>query len=123
MMSKFSFLPYLLASFMLVLFGYLPAFGNIGAQGKKGTVFIRVNQLGFLAEDQKVGLAFSQAAVKGNFIVYDADSHQPVYKAKLLRSREKGCEIVSCWSAKNDRQENFRCFFDSIQGSIINDTV
>lgn len=88
MLSKHTFPNYLLAAFSLCLLWHLPARAN--SRQKKDTVYIRINQVGYLAEDHKAGIAFSQSPLKGNFIVYDANNQQPVYQAKAVRSEAPG---------------------------------
>lgn len=44
--------------------------------------FIRINQVGYLASDTKVAIAFSKSPLQGDFVLLDA-SHRVVYRAPL----------------------------------------
>lgn len=61
MSLKFTLLYYLFLTFFLCFtsYLYLPAIGN--NQKKSETAYVRINQVGYLTEDQKVGIAFSNS--------------------------------------------------------------
>lgn len=60
------------------------------SQQKKEPAYLRINQVGYLTEDQKIGVAFSHSPLKGKFIVYDAESEQPVHQGKVVRVKVPG---------------------------------
>ncbi|MCX2838555.1 glycoside hydrolase family 9 protein [Salinimicrobium profundisediminis] len=56
---------------------------------KDDSIFIRVNQAGYLTADTKVAIAFSEASVKGNFNLYDAETGKKIFRGKIVPSEVK----------------------------------
>src|SRR5204863_371897 len=48
----------------------------------QSNAFIRINQVGYLASDAKVAIAFSRTALQGDFVLLDT-SNRVVYRAPL----------------------------------------
>lgn len=56
------------------------------ATSAKDSIYLRVNQVGYLEEDQKVAIAFSDSRVRGEFQVRDAQTDAVVYSGKLRKA-------------------------------------
>lgn len=56
----------------------------------KDPAHIRINQVGYLTEDQKVGIVFSNTPVRGTFTLIDISKDQPVYQGKIKRAEAAG---------------------------------
>ena len=52
----------------------------------QANTFIRVNQVGYLASDTKIGIAFSKTQLQGNFVLRDA-SNRVVFRGPLKSVR------------------------------------
>jgi hypothetical protein len=72
--------------FSLLLF---ISFGSIASEGLKDSIFLRINQAGYLAEDTKVGIAFSEAEVKASFSLHEAETGKRVFRGKITPSAVK----------------------------------
>lgn len=59
-----------------------PAFADI----VRDSVYLRVNQVGYLSEDEKVAVAFSDAPIKGNFSLHNAKTGKRVYRGRVQAS-------------------------------------
>ncbi len=57
-----------------------------GRSAAADTVFVRVNLVGYLPADAKVGIAFSDAPVRGAFVVEDAATGEVVYRGEARAS-------------------------------------
>jgi len=53
-------------------------------------VYIRINQVGYLPDDAKVAIAFSQKPIKGKFEVVDKKSGSPLFTGKITASKTPG---------------------------------
>lgn len=62
----------------------------VASEGKRESVFVRVNQVGYLPEDSKVAVAFSEGAVRGMFIVHESGRNRPVFRGKLKKADAPG---------------------------------
>jgi peptidoglycan/xylan/chitin deacetylase (PgdA/CDA1 family) len=47
------------------------------------STYLRINQVGYLASDTKVGIAFSRTPLSGDFVLLDVDTKQVIYRAAL----------------------------------------
>lgn len=56
----------------------------------ENALHIRINQVGYLAEDQKVGIAFSNKPIRGTFSLIDVNTKRPVYQGKVRRAEAEG---------------------------------
>lgn len=55
----------------------------------RDTIFLRVNQVGYLENDTKAAIAFSEAPVKGNFSVHNAKTGKRIFRGKIETSEVK----------------------------------
>ncbi|WP_423820231.1 glycoside hydrolase family 9 protein [Salinimicrobium sp. TIG7-5_MAKvit] len=62
---------------------------SIASEVDGDSIFIRVNQAGYLKEDTKVAIAFSEASVKGNFSLHDAETGKRIFRGKIVPSEVK----------------------------------
>ena len=62
---------------------------SIASEVDKDSIFIRINQAGYLKEDTKVAIAFSEASVKGNFSLHDAETGKRIFRGKIVPSEVK----------------------------------
>lgn len=53
-------------------------------------VYIRINQVGYLPEETKVGIVFSNRGLSGNFRIQDASLNATVYTGKLEKATPSG---------------------------------
>ena len=75
-----------LTFFSLLLF---ISFGVLASEGIKDSIFLRINQAGYLEEDTKVAVAFSEAEVKDNFSVHEAETGKRIFRGKIAPSAVK----------------------------------
>lgn len=73
---KFAFF-FLLTSF---------CFSEVSATVVRDSIYIRVNQVGYLENDSKVAVAFSNSPVKERFSVHDAETGKRVFRGKIKDS-------------------------------------
>lgn len=75
--------------FCALLFITVPV---LGIQPPPETVFIRVNQVGYLIDDSKIGMAFSSVALPKSFALVDARDNAPVFRGapKILPGEKWG---------------------------------
>lgn len=64
--------------------------GSVSAEVSRDTVYLRVNQVGYLEEDTKVAIAFSEATVRENFTVHDVETGKRIFRGKTETSEVKG---------------------------------
>ena len=69
---------------------FLIFFGSLSAKNSEKEVHIRINQVGYLEEDTKVAIVFSNQAVHGSFSVHDAETGELVYQAGIKRTKREG---------------------------------
>ncbi len=62
---------------------------SFASEVDEDSIFIRVNQAGYLKEDTKVAIAFSEASVKGNFSLHDAETGKRIFRGKIVPSEVK----------------------------------
>ena len=62
---------------------------SIASEVDKDSIFIRINQAGYLKEDTKVAIAFSEASVKGNFSLHHAETGKRIFRGKIVPSEVK----------------------------------
>lgn len=67
------------------LFGSMPCIAGIA----KDSIFLRVNQVGYLNDDEKVAIAFSNRPLNGSFSVVEAGTDEKVFTGKLKKAEEK----------------------------------
>ncbi len=66
---------------------------------KYDSVFVRVNQVGFLPGDLKTGVAFSEGPIEDNtFVIRDRKSGNDVYKGKFIDSVYEYDKFKYCYS-------------------------
>ena len=53
-------------------------------------VYIRINQVGYLPTDTKIGIAFSNTPVKGKFEVIDQKSKKSIFTGKIISTKAAG---------------------------------
>ncbi len=81
---------------LLLLLGFLFSLASEAQQAqsltKKETspVYLRVNQIGYLPEDQKVAVAFSESPVRGTFSVVEYTTGKVLWKEPLAAAPVKG---------------------------------
>jgi endoglucanase len=65
--------------------GFLLAFLNLISHSATfaATEYLRINQVGYLPDDTKVGIAFSEEPIEGGFVVVDAKDGTGVHKGQL----------------------------------------
>jgi hypothetical protein len=70
---------------LAALVGAVPSFltVTVSAGSPAPRVYLRLNQAGYRPGDVKVAIAFSEAAIKGRFIVTEAAGNQVVYDPKV----------------------------------------
>lgn len=64
--------------------------GSVSAEVSRDTIYLRVNQVGYLEEDTKVAIAFSEATVRENFTVHDVETGKRIFRGKTETSEVKG---------------------------------
>jgi hypothetical protein len=75
--------------FFLLAFWFISfSFSSEGAT--RDTIYMRVNQVGYLENDQKVAIAFSEKAIRGNFTVHNAETGKQVFRSKPVASKASG---------------------------------
>jgi len=62
---------------------------SFASEVDEDSIFIRVNQAGYLKEDTKVAIAFSEASVKGNFSLHHAETGKRIFRGKIVPSEVK----------------------------------
>ena len=77
---------FLLRLCLVPAFGALAFFSTSFAQS---TSFIRINQIGYLASDTKIAIAFSRTQLQGNFVLRDA-SNRVEFRGPLKSVRPPG---------------------------------
>lgn len=79
---------------ILVCFTALPACSHALPPAGRGiandTVFVRVNLVGYLPDETKVALAFSDAPIRGAFTVEDAATGEVVHRGRVKDSPARG---------------------------------
>jgi endoglucanase len=60
------------------------------AQSQNNHVHIRINQVGYLPDDAKVAIAFSDKPIQGKFSVIEKSSGKTVYTGKVITSKKPG---------------------------------
>lgn len=73
---------------LVILFSVVSAW--LYAQPTPDTLYIRTNLVGYLPEEVKIGVAFSNRAVSGNFNVIDIHTGKNVFTGKLVPSPAPG---------------------------------
>ena len=68
---------------------FLISSGSIASEGIKDSIFLRINQAGYLEDDTKIAIAFSEASVRGNFTVHNAETGKRVFRGKIEPSAVK----------------------------------
>lgn len=68
---------------------FLISSGSIASESIRDSIFLRINQAGYLEEDSKVAIAFSEAPVKGNFSVHEAETGKRIFRGKIEPSAVK----------------------------------
>ncbi len=75
--------------FFLLAFCFISfSFSSEGAT--RDTIYVRVNQVGYLENDQKVAIAFSEEIFRGNFTVHNAETGKQVFRSKPVASKAPG---------------------------------
>ena len=77
---------FILRHCLVPAFGALAFFSTSFAQS---TSFIRINQVGYLASDSKIAIAFSRTQLQGNFVLRDA-SNRVEFRGPLKSVRPPG---------------------------------
>jgi endoglucanase len=63
---------------------------HMDASGHSETIYIRINQLGYLPDESKTAIAFSHAAIKEKFLLISDDGKSSIFSIKPKRSKSKG---------------------------------
>ena len=71
-------------------FCFFLCFGSLSAENITEDIHIRLNQVGYLKEDSKVAIAFSNQPIRGKFFVHDATSGEVVYRSGVKRAKKEG---------------------------------
>ena len=79
LLSFFTFLTFLSGSF-----------SEAALAASEDEVFLRVNQVGYLVEDKKEAILFSNSRQKGRFEVINSETGERVFRGKLKRSEAPG---------------------------------
>lgn len=74
----------------LLVFSFISFFSFSSEAATRDTVYLRVNQVGYLENDQKVAIAFSESALRGNFTVHNAETGKSVLRSKPVASKAPG---------------------------------
>lgn len=76
--------------FFILVFSLI-SFLSFSSEGvTKDGVYLRVNQVGYLENDSKVAIAFSESSLRGNFTVYNAETGKRVLRSKPVPSTAPG---------------------------------
>ena len=70
--------------FLFLLAGF--SISEVSAVALKDSVYIRVNQVGYLQEDSKVAVAFSNSPFNGRFSVHNSETGKRVFRGKIKAS-------------------------------------
>ena len=70
--------------FLFLLAGF--SISEVSALALKDSVYIRVNQVGYLQEDSKVAVAFSNSPFNGRFSVHNSETGKRVFRGKIKAS-------------------------------------
>lgn len=79
----------LLRNYMILLL-FAVSWGTSATTGIPDSVFVRVNQVGYLQEDQKVAIAFSQGPAEGTFSVREMESGEVVFRSGMVETEAAG---------------------------------
>ena len=60
--------------------------GVLSAEVSRDSIYLRVNQVGYLEGETKVAIAFSEASVRGNFSVHNAETGKRIFRGKAVPS-------------------------------------
>lgn len=74
----------------LLVFSFISFFSFSSEAATRDTVYLRVNLVGYLENDQKVAIAFSESALRGNFTVHNAETGKSVLRSKPVASKAPG---------------------------------
>lgn len=66
------------------------SFGNISAQKTSEEIYIRLNQVGYLENDSKVAIAFSNQPIRGKFSVHDSVTGETIFEGEAKRTKKEG---------------------------------
>lgn len=74
----------------LLVFSFISFFSFSTEVATRDTVYLRANQVGYLENDQKVAIAFSESALRGNFAVHNTETGKSVLRSKPVASKARG---------------------------------
>ncbi|MCK4881045.1 MAG: glycoside hydrolase family 9 protein, partial [Bacteroidales bacterium] len=67
-----------------------PMWNGGGAVDKQGEIYIRINQVGYLADEQKSAILFSTGPVREKYAVIHAESGEVIYSVRPKRCEAEG---------------------------------
>lgn len=79
--------------FFSLLILLITCFGNtdeIGAENGKNKIYLRVNQVGYLPEDKKVAIAFSNSPLEGTFRVLSSKTEEVIFEGEIRSAESPG---------------------------------
>ena len=80
----------MLSIFLQIWLLLFPIWSEGGAVDKPDEVYIRINQVGYLADELKSAILFSNAPVREKYAVIHAESGQVIYTARPARCETEG---------------------------------
>ena len=78
-------------SFKLLMYVGLGVLVSFGASASiQDSIYLRVNQVGYLEDDSKIAIAFSDGLVRGKFKVHEASTGEEVFSGNFKKAKADG---------------------------------
>ena len=79
---------------LTIIFIYIACSAFISSDRLQSTVYIRHNLIGYLADDDKVALAFSNQPISGKFTLINNQTQSEAYSGKVKKLKSTKLEKV-----------------------------